>query len=205
MCLLVGQGSVFGALPCTSNFLHPRHYTVPVSCRTLSVSQFQPWMSIPVAPVEHVQRQILQKNWHTESLSRAEHACHRQFPWFFVGHMPSCLRVLLCVRRPLCPPRESREPSYWVCSSAGVRIPSHAGGYHGRGGRWWGLHSHFHSCLSFLLTLGPLRIPPQFGPARRQGRCCSFDSTPLWIPKTRGLHSQFGSCPLRGIGNRTMA
>ena len=29
MCLLIGQGGTIGALLCTSNFLHPRHSSVP--------------------------------------------------------------------------------------------------------------------------------------------------------------------------------
>ena len=50
----------------------------PVSCRALSFSQFQPWMSIPVAPVEHVQpfnfKHSTKSGTQSLSLSRAEHA-----------------------------------------------------------------------------------------------------------------------------------
>ena len=52
MCLLVGQGSISGGLQ-ISCIQHTTLY--PVSCRALSFSQFQPWVSIPVAPVENLQ------------------------------------------------------------------------------------------------------------------------------------------------------
>ena len=83
MCLLVGQGSIIGALLCTSNFLHPRH------CRTFGFSQFQPWMSILVAPVEHVQ---LELNMHPN-------ISFRVFLWFICPHgcMFCFLSRILCV------------------------------------------------------------------------------------------------------------
>ena len=66
MCLLVGQGSVIGALLCNWNLLHARQYAVPVSCRTLSFSHFQPWMSIllnrtqlVLSSISRVQRALL--------------------------------------------------------------------------------------------------------------------------------------------------
>ena len=68
----------------------------PASCRTLSFSQFQPWMSIPVASVEHVllfKVQYSQNKWHTESLSRAEHASLQTVSGSFCG---SYALVLAC-------------------------------------------------------------------------------------------------------------
>ena len=109
MCLLDGQGSITGALLCTSHFRHPKHniarcirqntYFLP-----FCPLQCQPWMSIPVAPVEHVQLfkvKYSKKKWHT-ALSLSMHP-NRQFPGLFVVHMPLCWHVLLvsCV---LCVP-----------------------------------------------------------------------------------------------------
>ena len=136
MCLLAGQGSIIGALLCSSNFLHPRHYTV--SCRTLSFSHFQPSMSIPVVPPEHVQLfkgKYSKKKMAHRALLSADLNMHpnRQFPGLFVVHMPSCLHVLLCVTRPLCSLGGGGIPSLWVCSPGGVGVPSHAGGYYSRG------------------------------------------------------------------------
>ena len=79
----------------------------PVSCRTLSFSQCQPWMSIPVAPVEHVQPfkvKYSKKQWQIEPVSQWSGTCIptggvRVFLWFicprlcmfcFVSHV-SCV------------------------------------------------------------------------------------------------------------------
>ena len=45
----------------------------PASCRMLSFSQFPPWMSILVAPVEHVELfnvKYSKNKWHTEPFSQ---------------------------------------------------------------------------------------------------------------------------------------
>ena len=106
----VGQGSIIGALLCTSNFLHPGHYTVPCImqntwffffCNFSHGCPFQ-WplssmcgSSKPITPKK--------KKWHTERLS-VELNMHpnRRFPGPFVVHILLCLHVFVCVLRPLC-------------------------------------------------------------------------------------------------------
>ena len=70
MCLLVGQGNIIGALLCTPNFLHARHYTV----QNTQFSHFRSWMSIILCMCsilvanEFIGRQMTQEG-HPSSLS----------------------------------------------------------------------------------------------------------------------------------------
>ena len=91
MCFLIGQGSsIIGVLLCSSNFLASKalHCTL-YHAEHLFFSQFQPWMSVPVAPVEHVQlfkvKDSKQSGAQRLSLSRAEHASQQAVSRSFGG------------------------------------------------------------------------------------------------------------------------
>ena len=93
-------------------------------------------MSIPVAPVEHVQLfkvKYSKKVAHRACLS-VELNMHpnRQFPGVLVVHMPPCFASR--VTCPLCSLRGARELSRCVCSPGGVRMLPRAGGYCSKGG-----------------------------------------------------------------------
>ena len=146
MCLLVAQGSLIGSLLCTSDFLHPRHYTAPCimpntqffgnfSHGGRSYGRVLTWCGCQFPTVRR-QCQILapEKVAHTARLS-VELNTHpnRQFPGLIVVHVPSSLHVWFRVTRRLCSPEGVGEPSLWVCSPAVVGISLHAGGHYSRG------------------------------------------------------------------------
>ena len=85
----------------------------PVSCRTLNFSQFQPCMSIPVAPIEHVQlfkvKYPQKSGTQSLSLSGAEHASQQGVSGSFCGSYvgvaqvkPSACMHVVGSRMPVC-------------------------------------------------------------------------------------------------------
>ena len=105
---------IHGALPCTSNFLHPRHSTVPCIMQSTSVfaisamhvDRLQLGSPSSGLCLEHVQ--LFRAKYSPEIV--AHRAClsvklnmypSRQFLAYFVVHMPLCLHVLFRVARPL--------------------------------------------------------------------------------------------------------
>ena len=68
MLLLAGHGGIIGALLCTSDFLHPRHSTVP--CIMQNTSVFRSWMlfSRPPPPLPADETGIVQLTGETSPL-----------------------------------------------------------------------------------------------------------------------------------------
>ena len=81
-------------------------------------------MSIPVAPVEHVQlfKVKYSKNVAHRACLSVELTTHpnRQFLGLIVVHMPSCFAAC---HTSFVLPQGAREPSLWVCSRGGVGDP----------------------------------------------------------------------------------
>ena len=146
MCLLAEQGGIICALLCTSDFLHPRHSTVP--CIMQNTSVFRSWMLFcapPPHPLPPMRRTLCSTGETSppkrpQSPTMADDALvvlcqkkpanmhpNRQFPvlWF------TCPRVCMScfvLRIPCIAIGGARGLSLGVCSLGGARIPPRTDG-----------------------------------------------------------------------------